>query len=45
MVLTASSLKSQVFWDVMLCRWMDSFRRFERWWFLHRQGQTVSDCA
>jgi hypothetical protein len=40
--LTAALLKVRVFWDVMPCHWMSSFRRFEWSRYLHLQGQAAA---
>ena len=40
-VLIAAVLKSQVFWDVTLCRWPFGVRRVEGSWCLLMQGRAI----
>jgi hypothetical protein len=42
-VLTAELLKLQVFWHVTPCRWVSSYRRFERPQRLHIPGKAVKE--
>jgi hypothetical protein len=42
-VLTAELLKIPFFWDVTLCRWVNSFRRFEGCYCLRSQRHAVQE--